>query len=136
MPFNNNEHPVILFDGVCNLCNGVVRFIIKRDPSQQFRFASLQSSFGEKVLKNLHLSFDEKISFILIEKNKIYTQSTGVLKVLRKLKGFWPATYALIIIPPFIRDVVYKWIAKNRYKWFGKKASCPAPAAETEHLFL
>jgi len=128
-------NPVILFDGVCNLCNGSVQKIIAADPQQQFRFASLQGSFGQQVLKQFHLPSSELSSFILLENNQIFTKSTGALKVARKLSGAWPLLYALILVPRFIRDGVYSIIARNRYKWFGKKESCMVPHAALQNLF-
>ena len=128
-------NPVILFDGVCNLCNGSVQKIIAADPQQQFRFASLQGSFGQQILKQFHLPPSELSSFILLENNQIFTKSTGALKVARKLSGAWPLLYALILVPRFIRDGVYNIIARNRYKWFGKKESCMVPQAALQDLF-
>lgn len=128
-------NPVILFDGVCNLCNGSVQKIIAADPKKQFRFASLQGSFGQQVLKQFHLPPSEFSSFILLENNQIFTKSTGALKVARRLSGAWPLFYAFIIVPQFIRDGVYNIIARNRYKWFGKKESCMVPQAALQDLF-
>ena len=130
------SHPVILFDGVCNLCSGVVQFIIKHDPKKQFRFASLQSKFGEEVMKRFGLPIDQYNSFILIENKKIYTRSTGALKVAKKLNGLYPLMYAFIIVPRFIRDAVYNLVAQKRYKWFGKKETCWIPAPELKNLFI
>ncbi|CAN5612211.1 thiol-disulfide oxidoreductase DCC family protein [soil metagenome] len=130
------EHPVILFDGMCNLCSGSVQFVIKHDPKRQFRFASLQSKFGQEVMRNFGLPQDELNSFILLEDEKIYTKSTGALRVTKKLNGLWPLLYAFIIIPSFIRDAVYSYIAQHRYKWFGKKEACWIPTPELKKLFL
>lgn len=128
-------NPVILFDGVCNLCNGSVQKIIAADPQKQFRFASLQGSFSQQILKQFHLPPSELSSFILLENNQIFTKSTGALKVARRLSGAWPLLYAFIIFPRFIRDGVYNIIARNRYKWFGKKESCMVPQAALQDLF-
>jgi len=130
------KKPVVLFDGVCNLCTGSVQFIIKHDPGRRFRFASLQSEYGKKVLQDFHLSSHHLDSFILLENGKIYKQSTGALRVTKKLKGLWPLLYGCIIVPPFIRNAVYSFIANNRYKWFGKKETCWLPAPELKDLFL
>ncbi len=132
----NISHPVLLFDGVCNLCSSSVQFIIKRDPKHIFRFASLQSEFGQKILAQFHLPADDLNSFILFDEGKIYTRSTGALKVFKKLPGISSAMYAFIIVPPFIRNAVYAWVAKNRYKWFGKKEECWIPTKELNELFL
>ena len=127
---------VILFDGVCNLCSGVVQFIIKHDSKKQFRFASLQSKFGEDVMKHFGLPIDQFNSFILLENGKIYTRSTGALKVAKKLNGLYPLLYAFIVVPRFIRDAIYNLVAGKRYKWFGKKEACWIPTPELKNLFI
>ena len=129
-------HSVILFDGVCNLCTVSVQFVIKHDPKHQFRFSSLQSEFGQQVMKEFNLPTAEFGSFILLEKGNIYTRSSGALHVTKKLNAAWPLLYAFIIVPPFIRNGIYNWIAKNRYKWFGKKEECWVPTAELNSLFI
>ncbi|MGI8950129.1 MAG: thiol-disulfide oxidoreductase DCC family protein [Chitinophagaceae bacterium] len=130
------KNPVILFDGVCNLCNNSVQFIIKHDPEKKFRFASLQSEFGQKVLQQFNLNANDFNSFVLLEDGKIYTKSTGALKVAKQLKGAWALLSGFTIIPRFIRDGVYNLIAKNRYKWFGKKNECWIPTPELKNLFI
>lgn len=132
----NEEHPVILFDGVCNLCSSSVQYVIKHDPMHIFRFASLQSPFGQKILAMHNLPSNTYNSFILFANNKIYTRSTAALVVAKDLKGFIKLLYAFIIVPRFIRDAVYNFIAKNRYKWFGKKNDCWIPTKELKNLFL
>jgi len=134
--FDEIKKPVILFDGVCNLCSGVVQFIIKHDPKKQFRFASLQSKFGEEVMKHFGLPVNQYNSFILLKDGKIYTRSAGALKVAKKLKGLYPLLYAFIIVPRFIRDAVYNLVARKRYKWFGKKEICWIPTPELKNLFI
>ncbi len=129
-------HPVILFDGVCNLCSGSVQFIIKHDPQQQFRFASLQSAFGQQVLEKHKLPVTAFGSFILLENGTVYTKSSGALRVAKKLSGAWPALIILMIVPPFIRNAVYDFVAKNRYKWFGKKEECWIPDPRLKDLFI
>src|SRR4030095_10350190 len=131
-----SEHPVILFDGVCNLCTGSVQYVIKHDPKRIFRFASLQSNFGEKVLRQYNLPVDTFNSFLLLNKDRIYTRSTAALLVARRLKGISKLLYGFIIIPKFIRDWVYDLIAKHRYKWFGKKNECWIPTPELKALFM
>jgi predicted DCC family thiol-disulfide oxidoreductase YuxK len=127
--------PIILFDGVCNLCNGSVQFIIKRDKDAKFRFASLQSDTGRKVLEQFHLPTDTFNSFILLEDGKIYTRSTAALRVFSRIKG-WKWAGALMYVPRFIRDGVYNLIARNRYRWFGKKDECMVPTPELKSRFL
>ncbi len=130
------KDPVVLFDGLCNLCVGSVQFIIKRDSHKKFRFASLQSSFGKAVLKKAGASEDNFNSFILLEDGKISTRSTAALRVCKQLSGGWKLPYALIIIPAFIRNYIYAIIANNRYKWFGKKEECWLPDEKLKSLFL
>lgn len=128
--------PVLLFDGVCNLCAGSVQFIIKRDPEARVKFASLQSEQGKKLLSVHSLPANQLKSLVFIENGKAYTRSTGALKVARYLNGAWPVLYIFMIIPRFIRDVVYDWVARNRYKWFGEKTECwmPTPALKARFL--
>jgi predicted DCC family thiol-disulfide oxidoreductase YuxK len=135
MEISSNTNPVILFDGVCNLCNSSVLFVIKHDPRKQFRFASIQGDYGQQVLKQFHLPPNSLNSFILLKDNQIYTHSTGALKVAKELSGAWPLLYAFIIVPPFIRNAVYQFIANNRYKWFGKKEQCMVPSPALKELF-
>jgi len=127
---------IILFDGVCNLCNRIVQFIIKRDKKDQFRFASLQGETGQKILKKFGLSGNAFNSFILLEDNTIYTRSTAALRVAKKLGSGWPLLYAFTVVPLFLRNAVYNWVAGNRYKWFGKKDACwlPTPALKARFL--
>ncbi|HEX5152014.1 MAG TPA: thiol-disulfide oxidoreductase DCC family protein [Parafilimonas sp.] len=130
------KHPVILFDGVCNLCYTSVQYVIKHDPQKVFRFASLQSPFAQKILTGQNLSSNDYRSFILFAGNKIYTRSTAALLVARRLSGFAKFLYVFMILPKFMRDAAYNIIAKNRYKWFGKKQDCRLPAPELKNLFL
>ncbi len=129
------NHPVILFDGVCNLCNNAVRFVIKRDPKSIFKFASLQSDFGKKIIAKYHLSEKPVSSFILVENDKLYFKSTAALKVIKKLNGVVRLLYVFIILPAVIRNVVYDFIAANRYKWFGKLNDCMVPEKEIMNRF-
>lgn len=128
--------PIILFDGVCNLCNSSVQFVIRHDPLGKFRFASLQSITGQQLLQQHHLPLNNFSSFVLIEDGKAYTQSTGALKATRHLKGLWKMLYGFIIVPAFIRNSIYNWIANNRYKWFGRQDSCMIPTPALKARFL
>ncbi len=127
--------PVIFFDGVCNLCNGAVQFTIERDQKNIFRFASLQSEYAKTELAPFNINHEDLDSFILLENERVYKQSTAALRVAKKLNGLWPLLYGFIIIPRFIRDAVYNYIAKNRYKWFGKQESCWIPTSELKNKF-
>lgn len=131
----NSDKPVILFDGVCNLCNNSVQFVIKRDPQGIFKYASLQSDFGQQLLKQFNLPSDKFNSFILFQDNQVYTRSTGALKMLSQLKG-WKWIKVFYIVPRFIRDGVYNLISTYRYRWFGKKDECMIPTKELKARFL
>jgi predicted DCC family thiol-disulfide oxidoreductase YuxK len=131
-----NDKSLILFDGVCNLCDSSVQFILLRDKKDRFRFASLQSDYGQNILKQHNLPTEKFNSLALIENGKLYQRSTGALRIARRLKGAWPMLYAFIIVPPFIRNFVYDFIARNRYRWFGKKESCMMPRPEWKQKFL
>ncbi len=130
------QQPVILFDGVCNFCNGAVNFVIKRDKKALIQFAPLQSEKGRLYLRQFGLPEADMKSFIFIEDGKAFTRSTAALKVCRHLGAAWPLCYGFIIIPKFIRDGLYNWIAKNRYKWFGTKDQCMIPTPEVRKRFL
>ena len=130
------EEPIILFDGVCNLCNSAVNFVIKRDKKSVFKFATLQSDLARKILSDNSLLFTDLNSFVLVENGVIYTRSTAALRVCRYLKGLWPLMFGFIIVPRFIRDLIYNWISKNRYRWFGKKESCMIPTPDVLTRFL
>jgi len=130
------QNPVVIFDGVCNLCNGAVNFIINRDPSARFQFASIQSSTAKKLLTTLELSSDNLDSIILIENNKPYIKSTAALRICKKLGALWPLLYIFILVPRPIRDYFYDIVAKNRYGWFGKREKCMVPNTKIESRFL
>lgn len=133
---NQLTHPVIIFDGVCNLCSSSVQFILKRDKKDTFRFASLQSDLGQSVLKKFNLPANTFNSFILYQSGKIYIKSTGALLVAKQLSGVWPLLYIFIILPSFVRNSVYSVIARNRYRWFGKKEACWIPSPALKNKFL
>jgi predicted DCC family thiol-disulfide oxidoreductase YuxK len=131
-----SNNPVILFDGVCNLCNKSIQVIIKNDHKKLFRFASLQGKFGQEVLRNHQLSADQLHSFILLDGDIIFTKSTGALRIFRELGGGWKLLYGFIIIPRCIRDAVYHFVSRNRYKWYGKREECMVPTPELKERFL
>jgi predicted DCC family thiol-disulfide oxidoreductase YuxK len=130
------EHPIILFDGVCNFCNGAISFLLKHDKKGVFRFAPLQSGAGQKLLERYGLDTKEFDSFVLIESGKVYKKSAASLRVMNKLPWYWKEAQVLRIIPTPFRDAIYDFIAKNRYKWFGKKEQCMVPTAELRDRFL
>ena len=127
---------IILFDGVCNFCNGSVNFIIERDREGYFKFAPLQSEIGEKLLAENGIDRIETDSVVLIEDGKAYTHSTAALRVARRLDGAWKLLSYLNFVPRVIRDAAYKLFAKNRYRLFGKKDECMLPSPEIRARFL
>lgn len=126
---------IILFDGFCNFCSGSVQFILKRDDKAYFQFAALQSEAGEKLLKTYNVN-DSIDSLVLIENEQVYIKSSAALRVCKHLKGLWKGFYILLFVPRLIRDFVYDFIAKNRYKLFGKKDQCMMPTPEIRKRFL
>ncbi|MFD1171021.1 thiol-disulfide oxidoreductase DCC family protein [Oceanobacillus picturae] len=126
---------LILFDGVCNFCDRSVQFVMKRDPEAKFTFASLQSGAGERVKE--YYKIDSSLdSMILVEDGTYYTKSTAALKICKNLKGLWKVFSVLLVIPKPIRDFFYNIVARNRYKWFGKRESCKLPSPEERSRFL
>ncbi len=125
---------IIFFDGVCNLCNGAVNFVIDRDPKGLFKLAPLQSEIATDYLDEGRIS--KLDSIVLYEDGKIYEKSTAALRIAKELNGAWFLLYAFIIIPPFIRNFLYNFIAKNRYKWFGKRETCRLPSQDIQDRFL
>ena len=128
------NHPLVLFDGICNLCNGTVDFIIKYDKHRRFRFVPLQSDAGKKLIEKHNISLNTD-SVILIENCQIYLESDAVLEIFLQMSGPWKLLRVLRIIPRKLRDNIYRWIARNRYKWFGTKKTCRAPKPEEKELF-
>jgi len=134
--FVESNHPIILFDGLCNFCNGAINFVLKQDKKGIFRFAPLQPEAGQKLLKQYNLSTKDFESFVLIDDGKVYKKSAASLRVMNKLPWYWKEVQILWIVPSFIRNAIYDFIAKNRYKWFGKKEQCMMPTSELRSRFL
>ena len=130
------NHPVILFDGYCNLCSASVVFILKRERGDTFRFASLQSEYAADLLNRIGIRQDVPDSIVLVEGERVYYQSTAALRIARRLRGLWSLLYAFITLPLFIRNPVYDWIARNRYRWFGKRSTCFMPQQDLSYKFL
>ena len=126
----------ILFDGVCNLCNGFVRFVIARDPAARFRFAALNSPAATEVLRRAGVAGPLPDSIILVEDGREYFRSDAALRIARGLRFPWSLFYAFIVVPRFIRDWVYDWVAAHRYRWFGRRDVCMIPTAELQRRFL
>lgn len=131
----NTQSPILLFDGVCNFCNRMVNFAIRNDKKARLRFAPLQSVAGEELKKQYGVNPDAD-TIVFIDKGKSYTYARAAIRVCRYLD--WPARilYIFIIVPGFISQPVYKWFARRRYKWFGKKDTCMIPTADVRSRFL
>ena len=132
----HQEDPILLFDGVCNLCSGSVLFVLDRNGKENVSFASLQSEFGAQALKDANLPAGYTSSLVLLENDKVYVKSDAALQLTKHLNGLWKAGSVLLIIPKFIRNPVYDWVAKNRYKWFGEKEVCWIPEPKLKKRFL
>lgn len=132
----NTAPSIVLFDGHCNLCHRSVLFIIKRDRAGRFGFASLQSDTGRELLTGAGGDPASLETMILIEDGLLYDRSTAALRICRKLDGLWPLLIVLMIIPRPLRDAIYRWIARNRYRWFGRKEECLVPTADLKERFL
>lgn len=131
-----SSSPIILFDGICNLCNRSIQFVIKHDKEKVYRFAAFQSKAGQKLLQQYNLPLKQYSSFLLIENNKAYSQSTAALKVAKNLSGLVKLAVVFNIVPAGIRNIVYNFVARNRYQWFGKKRSCMVPTQDLKARFL
>ena len=132
----NSTYPIVLFDGVCNFCNYWVSFAIKRDRKKKLRFASLQGETAKQILPQYNIQSSSLSSVIFIDNGRAYTQSSAAIRICKHLDGGWKLFYGLIIIPKFIRDFFYNIIARNRYKWYGKKESCMVPTPYLKERFL
>jgi predicted DCC family thiol-disulfide oxidoreductase YuxK len=127
---------VILFDGVCNLCTAVVRFVIPRDTRGDFRFAALQSDAARRLIGGLEPTVAGLESIVLIEGGRAYSRSTAALRIARRLGFPWSLAWALVAVPRFLRDWAYDVVARHRYRWFGKRDVCMAPTREIRDRFL
>lgn len=134
LPINKK---IILFDGICNLCNSVVQFIIKRDKNDLYRFVPLQSDLGKEIVKNLNLSMPSIDSIVLYEPQQtFYTKSSAALRILIGLGGLYTITRLFLLFPKGFNNRIYDFIAKNRYQWYGKRETCMLPAPELASKFL
>lgn len=132
----SRQQSVILFDGVCNLCNTSVDFVLKRDKQDRFLVGALQGEEGQKILSQFDADPSYLDSLVLVEHGEIYYRSTAALRIAKQLPGLWPLLYGLIILPRPVRDGIYDWIGRNRYRWFGKKETCRLPTPEEKAKFL
>jgi predicted DCC family thiol-disulfide oxidoreductase YuxK len=129
-------HAVVLFDGVCNLCNAFVRFVIPRDPRGYFRFAALQSDAANRLMAEAAWASGEADTVILIENRRAFIRSAAALRIARRLRFPWPLVCALVVVPRPLRDWVYDLVARNRLRWFGRRDVCMVPGPETAGRFL
>lgn len=136
MPVKTTARTVVLFDGVCNLCNGFINWVLDRDPDGKIMFGSLQSDEAKALLKDFGQDENYLNSILVIKNGKLYKNSRAVLEICKTLGGMYSLVYVFIIVPPFIRDWVYGIIARNRYKWFGVSDTCRVPTPEIKNRFL
>lgn len=129
------SHPIVLFDGLCNLCNRLVRFLIQRDPEGNLRYASLQSKFGQQQLRRFDFPADQLDTFVLVINDQAVVWSDAALQVLSYLQFPWPLLNIFRVVPSVIRDYIYQWVARNRIKWFGRTEVCPLPTPEQKSRF-
>lgn len=130
------DQPVLLFDGYCNLCSNSVQFVLKRNGKENVQFASLQSDLGAKTLRNSELPSDYTSSLVLLENGLIYVKSDAALRLAKHLNGLWKLGSIFLIVPKIIRNPIYNLVAKNRYKWFGKKETCWIPEEKWKSRFI
>lgn len=127
---------VIVFDGVCNFCNAFVDFVIRHDPECRFVFVPLQSESAQRLLEALGLDTHNFETFLYVENGHAFMKSTAALKIVRALKGSWSWLAILTIVPRMVRDAIYDWVVKHRYRLMGKRQSCRAPSLDERHRFL
>lgn len=131
-----NKHPVVIFDGVCNLCEALVIFIIKRDKRAVFRFVTAQSEMGQQIQKQYGVDAIRDTTMILLKEDHIFVQSDAAIQIAKDLDGLWKLLTIMVVIPKPLRDACYRWIGNNRYKWFGSKIQCLLPTKELESRFI
>jgi predicted DCC family thiol-disulfide oxidoreductase YuxK len=132
----SHSRPVVLFDGVCNLCTGSVQFLLERDRNGVLKFGSLQSEPAAELLDACGMDPDQRDSIVLVEGGQCYTKSDAALRIAKHLGGFYAALYAFVVLPRPIRDRIYDVVANNRYDWFGKRDSCYLPSPDVQDRFL
>jgi predicted DCC family thiol-disulfide oxidoreductase YuxK len=129
---------IVFFDGVCNLCNGTVQFILDRDPAGLFRFAPLQSDLATRMLgeRGVEVDRNEPDSVLLLEGDRVYARSDAVVRITRHLTGAWPLLATFAVVPRFLRDAIYRFVARHRYRWFGRTDACRVPTPALRARFL
>lgn len=128
--------PVILFDGVCNLCNASVQWVLKRDHKGRFRFAALQSETGQQILARFGLDQESFNTVVLLDGDRLFTRSDAAFEIARRLGAPWSWLAALRWMPKRLRDTAYDWVARHRYRWFGRRESCMLPRPEWKERFI
>jgi predicted DCC family thiol-disulfide oxidoreductase YuxK len=136
LPVDPARHPIVLFDGVCNLCNGTVRFLIERDPRARLRFASLQSGFGRALQERHGLDPDALDTFVVVDGEGVHLRSDAILRLLAGLPAPWRGLAWLRLLPRPLRDALYGVVVRNRYRWFGRRDECLLPTPELRARFL
>jgi predicted DCC family thiol-disulfide oxidoreductase YuxK len=129
-------HAVILYDGECGLCDRLVQFVLPRDPHGRLHFAALQSDYAHEALTSANLPTQDYDTMVLIESGRVHVRSSAALRVLRRLRWPWPIFFPLIIVPAFVRDIVYRFIARNRHRWFARPATCGLPKPGWTERFI
>jgi predicted DCC family thiol-disulfide oxidoreductase YuxK len=127
---------VIVFDGICHWCNAWVKFTLARDPHGKFKFGTLQSEPAQQILKELRLPAKDFETFLFLERGHVFTKSTAALKIVRHLSGLWPLLYIGIAIPRPLRNAVYDYVARRRYRWMGKSDTCHVPTLAERERFV
>lgn len=135
MPKEEPSH-IVFFDGKCNFCNSSVDFLFKKNKKKNLKYASLQSEFASQFLTKYDKNPNDLNTIFYYRKGKVYQESGAVLRICKELKGVWPAIQIFLIVPPFIRDAVYRWIAKNRYRLKGRRETCRIPTPEEKQFFI
>jgi predicted DCC family thiol-disulfide oxidoreductase YuxK len=131
-----DQYDIVLFDGVCSLCNSAIDLIVRNDKGGHFKVGALQDEKAKAILKDYDIEDDYLDSIILVRGNNVFYKSRAALEISRKMKGAWPLLYSFILIPSIIRDPIYDWIARHRYRWFGKKETCRLPTLAERAKFL
>ena len=133
---NESDSPIVLYDGVCNVCDASVQFILDHDPEEQFRFASLQSDVGQALASSAGIDASDLSTLVLLVDGKGYVRSDAALRIARRLEYPWSAAYALHVVPRPVRDLAYRIVSMNRIHWFGSRATCRIPTPDIRRRFL
>lgn len=130
------DERIVLFDGVCNYCNSTVNFIIRHDHKKHFRFAPLQSDVAKKILSSFGIIKADPDTFFLLENGRLFSRSSAALRLFKSLPRYWKWTQLFWVVPKFLRDAVYTFVARHRYQWFGKRDECIVPGPNIRDRFI